>query len=370
MKIVSLSYARNNDYKDPESWISRIESATRVLEAMAGLAEVVSVHCIGYEGIIRRSGLKYVFLQLSPVQILFPVRLHQLISDNRPDIVIVHGIIFSWQIILLRMKLGPEVKIFVQHHAERPWGGIRGVLQRLADSRIDTYLFAARDLAEPWIARGLIARANKVQEFMSASALFTPYDRASARQATHVVGERVYLWVGRLDSNKDPVTALNAFIRFAQKNRDATFYLIYQTSELVNTIKTIIDQHPEIQNNVHLVGRVAHADLRHWYSSADFVISASHYESGGLAICEAMSCGCIPIVTDIPAFRTMTGHGTVGLFFRPGDEDGLLDALLKSTTLDLEQEKRKVLDHFEKELSFEAIAGKLFKIVSLPRTGA
>ena len=368
MKIVNLSYARNNGYKDPESWILRIESATRVLEAMAGLAEVVSIHCIGYEGTLSRAGLKYVFLQQSRIQTLFPVRLHKLIKENRPDVVIVHGIIFSWQIILLRWELGPEVKIVVQHHAERPWGGIRGVLQRMADPCIDTYLFAARDLAGPWITKGLIARADKIQEFMSASSLFTPNDRIAARQATKVVGERVYLWVGRLDSNKDPITVLNAFIRFTQKNRGAKFYLIYQTSELVNAIKTLIGQHTELQYNVQLVGRVPHADLQHWYCSADFVISASHYESGGLAICEAMSCGCIPIVTDIPSFRTMTGHGTVGLFFRPGDEEGLLDALWKSTKLDLEQEKQKVLDHFQRELSFEAIAAKLFEIVSSPHT--
>lgn len=368
MKIVSLSYARNNRYKDPASWILRIESATRVLEAMAGLAEVVSIHCIGYEGTLSRAGLKYVFLQQSRIQTLFPVRLHKLIKENRPDVVIVHGIIFSWQIILLRSKLGPEVKIVVQHHAERPWSGIRGVLQRVTDRHIDTYLFAARDLAGPWIARGLIARADKVQEFMSASSVFTPYDTASARQVTKVVGERVYLWVGRLDGNKDPITVLNAFIRFAQKTRGAKFYLIYQTSELIDAIKTLIGQHTELQNNVHLLGRVPHADLQHWYCSADFVISASHYESGGLAICEAMSCGCVPIVTDIPSFKAMTGHGTVGIFFRPGDEDGLLDTLVKSTRLDLEAEKQKVLDHFQRELSFEAIAAKLFKIVSSPPT--
>src|SRR5690606_33339625 len=113
MKIVSLSYARNNDYTDPESWISRIASATRVLEVLARYADVVSFHCIGYEGTLRRSGMEYVFLQLSRLQSLFPLRFHRLIKGYRPDVVIVHGIIFPLQVILLRLQLGKNVKIVV-----------------------------------------------------------------------------------------------------------------------------------------------------------------------------------------------------------------------------------------------------------------
>lgn len=367
MRIVSLTYARRNDYVDPISWISRIESATRVLEAMSRHAQMVSIHCIGYEGALRKSGVEYIFLRLSRFQALLPFRFHRIVQNIKPDVVIVHGIIFSLQILLLRMKLGPDVRIVVQHHAERPWRGIRGLLQRIADNCIDTYLFAARDLARQWIAMGLIANTDKIGEFMSASSTFTPSDMISARQTTQVIGKKVYLWVGRLDSNKDPVTALKAFLRFAQKNRNATFYLIYQTLELSEALREIMDGHTELQNNVHMVGRVNHPELQHWYCSADFVISGSHYESGGLAICEAMSCGCIPIATDIPSFMTMTGNGNVGLFFRPGDEDGLFDALMKSDSIDLEVEKRRILDHFEKELSFDAIARKLFGIVSSPR---
>jgi len=198
------------------------------------------------------------------------------VRNTKPDVVIVHGIIFSLQIILLRMKLGRDVRIVVQHHAERPWGGIRGVLQRIADNCIDVYLFAAKALARQWIAMGLIANTAKIEEFMSASSIFMPYDSISARQTVQVIGERVYLWVGRLDSNKDPVTVLKAFLRFAQRNRNATFYLIYQTGEFIDALTKIMDDHPELQDHVHLVGRVHHADLQPWYCRADFVISGSH----------------------------------------------------------------------------------------------
>ena len=78
-----------------------------------------------------------------------------------------------------------------------------------------------------------------------------------------------------------------------------------------------------------------------WYNSADFIISGSHYEGSGVAVTEAMSCGCIPVVTDIPSFRSMTGQGKCGLLFKPGNEQDLLAALLKTKEMDMEIEKSK-----------------------------
>jgi hypothetical protein len=43
------------------------------------------------------------------------------------------------------MKLGKKVKIIVQNHAENPWTGWRGWLQRQASGSIDAYLFTPGD---------------------------------------------------------------------------------------------------------------------------------------------------------------------------------------------------------------------------------
>ena len=103
--------------------------------------------------------------------------------------------------------------------------------------------------------------------------------------------------------------------------------------------------------------------MQWWYSSADFIISSSHYEGSGVAISEAMSCGCIPIVTDIPSFRSMTGKGKCGLLYKPGDEQQLLNLLVKTKEMNMEAERAKVLEQFKKELSFEAIADKINKVI-------
>ncbi len=49
-----------------------------------------------------------------------------------------------------------------------------------------------------------------------------------------------------------------------------------------------------------------------YYNSADYFVLGSHYEGSGFSLVEAMSCGVIPIVTDIPSFRMMTNNGKIG----------------------------------------------------------
>lgn len=135
--------------------------------------------------------------------------------------------------------------------------------------------------------------------------------------------------------------------------------MIYQADELKPEIGKLIESNPDLQNAVEMVGEVPNKEMQYWYNSADFIISGSHYEGSGIAVCEAMSCACIPILTSIPSFRKMTGPGNCGLLYEPGNAGALLKALLKTTELDMEKEKANALQQFEQELSFKAIAEKI-----------
>jgi glycosyltransferase involved in cell wall biosynthesis len=139
--------------------------------------------------------------------------------------------------------------------------------------------------------------------------------------------------------------------------------MIYQEGELLKEVERKIDLDRKTSANIQLVGKVSRHELNAWYNSADFIISGSHYEGSGIAVSEAMSCGCIPILTDIPSFRRMSGMGNCGFLYRPGHDQDLLSALLKTKELDLSNEKEKVLRQFNDELSFEAIARKINRII-------
>jgi glycosyltransferase involved in cell wall biosynthesis len=136
--------------------------------------------------------------------------------------------------------------------------------------------------------------------------------------------------------------------------------MIYQTSELALEIGALLETSPE-NGPVILVGNKDHDELLYWFNSADFYISASHYEGSGTALCEAMSCGCVPIVTGIPSFRTIAGNS--GLYFEPGDADALFSLLKESIHRNLKDSKKTILELFRDKLSFKAISDRFQKIL-------
>jgi glycosyltransferase involved in cell wall biosynthesis len=57
----------------------------------------------------------------------------------------------------------------------------------------------------------------------------------------------------------------------------------------------------ELPSNVELLGRLGKAALKEYYSRAKYVLQLSIFEGFGCALCEAMLCECIPIVSGVNA---------------------------------------------------------------------
>ena len=82
--------------------------------------------------------------------------------------------------------------------------------------------------------------------------------------------------------------------------------------------------------------------MEDWYNSADFIISASHYEGSGVAVCrKPCHAGCIPILSDIPSFRAMTGEGSCGFLYPPWQSRSVVCTVAAYKTINREQEKKK-----------------------------
>lgn len=361
MKIVHVSYAATSGHHHPQQWLSVISFFTGIVTQMAQTHDVSSIHCIDYEGVVTHGGAQYHFLKVSRRHRLFAFKVNRCVKTLRPDVVIVHGLHFSWPLLCLRLMLGSRVRYFMQHHAERPVRYHKRLLARWADRFVEGYFFSSAALGKMWRDAGVIRDPAKVHEVMEVSSTFTVADPAAAKATCGVQGDPVYLWVGRLDQNKDPETLLKAFIDFAARHPSVTLYMIFTGNRLIETVRALA-----LKNilQIRLVGKVPHPEMEQWFNTADFIISTSHYEGSGVAVCEAMSCGCIPLLTDIPAFRMMTGDAKCGALFSRGDVGALVSVLEKSVTLDRKVERRKVLDQFAAKLSFEAIAAKINAVIS------
>jgi glycosyltransferase involved in cell wall biosynthesis len=360
MNIIHLSYARCQEQYDPVAWLNHINFFTGILDSMKERATVKSIHCISYEGVLQRQGVEYHFLNLTKWEGIFPFRINKYIKDLHPDVVIVHGLVFPWQLLLLRFMLNNQVKIVVQHHAEKPLRFHKKFLQKIADRYIQAFFFASKDLATPWIKAGQLKSTSKVHEVMEVSSIFYPIEELQKATPDYAT---TYIWVGRLDANKDAFTLIRAFKEFVAINPEVKLYIIFRGNMLLRETKQLLFEGGPT-DQITLLEDVNHHELLQWYNQAAFVISTSHYEGSGTAVCEAMSCGCIPILTNIPSFRMMTNHGMVGFLFEPGNSTELKNILIKSTQVNVMEEQKRVLYQYESTLSFNAISDKMLHVIN------
>ena len=355
MRFIFASYVRTSDLDDPAGWIKRTRAYAGIHKLLAIDHEVISIEQINFEGKYFENGVNYHFVRLSKTGRYLPEKLHRYIKSLTPDVVVIHGLHFPLQVIQLRYRLGKNVKIIIQNHAEKPFMGIKKYFQRWADKYVDAYFFASRDMGLDWVKKGNLASPQKIHEVMELSSVFYPISKREAKIQTGANGEPVFLWVGRLNENKDPMNVVRAFLQFVEIHPAARLYMIYHTSELLPEIIHLLKHHSN-KDAVSLIGEVPNEELLYWYNTADFVISGSYYEGSGTAICEAMSCGCIPIVTDIFSFRMITENGNCGFLYEAGNQHALLTALLNTPGIDREQKRNACLRYFASNLSFEAIA--------------
>lgn len=362
--IVNLVFDRNAG--DPQSLVDRYPSLTGFAEALARAGVETRVVQRSPDFDCRKTspaGVEYSFV--TDDESAFPATSFEgaaVVEDvflSAADIVHVNGLMFPAVVDALRDKLPPSTPIVVQDHAgTRPPGAIGRTLnpswRGLAEA--DAYSFTATANATPWREAGLLNRTAPIFEIVEAGTALWPVPRGEARARTQLSGDPLLLWVGRLNQNKDPLTVLGGVARVFEQMPDAELCMVYNDATLEADVRRVIDRWPQLRERVTLTWRVPHDSMPLYYSSSDFYVSGSHQEGSGYALIEAMACGVIPIVTDIPPFRVIAGD--CGVRWSPGDAASLADALVAAARLDREREVARVREHFERELTWDAIAAK------------
>jgi glycosyltransferase involved in cell wall biosynthesis len=353
MKIVSVGYSSSPEYSDPQKWLDRISFYTGVLTELAKEHEVHSIERINWEGQLSRRGVQYHFIRIKGRVTRLPVKIHRRIRAIDPDLVLVNGMNFPLQLLQLKKYISSEARILVIHRAERPMKGLKGFLQRYAARITDGYLFSTAVHAGEWETAGIIRKPEQTIEILQVSSIFTKINKDVARRRLQISTRRVFMFVGNLNENKDPLTVAKAFVLYAREYPDSILYIIFQSEELLPELKSIAAGSASIV----ILGKVAHEELGTWFSAADYLISGSHREAAGLAVIEAMSCGCIPILTSIPSFRKIAGN--TGIFFEAGNLESLCASLRQTETEDITVLSNNCVRRFTDELSFPAISRQM-----------
>lgn len=359
LKVIDLVYYSHKDLDNPQRVLEIHAPATGFAPFIKDKVDIQFVKHLNYEGKENINGIKYSFFKSRNWFWYIPFKTHRYIKSQQPDIVIVEGLIFPWQLIILKWQLRKKVKIIVQHHGEKPFTGIKRSFQKFADKFINTYLFTSYGNSKIWIDNNVIKDVAKCKELLEASTYFTRQDKTKSKERIGITGTNNFLWVGGLDKNKDPLTLLEGFEKYIIHNPSTKIYIIYQDETLLIEIEKIIAGSINLKNAVHLIGEIDHKELVYWFSAADFYVSCSHKEGSGYALLEAMACGCIPIVTDIPSFKKMTSNGKVGYLYPAGNADALLLTLKQASAISFYEKSAEVEKHFKEYLSFKNIADEL-----------
>jgi glycosyltransferase involved in cell wall biosynthesis len=96
----------------------------------------------------------------------------------------------------------------------------------------------------------------------------------------------------------------------------------------------------------------------------------SHHESAGYALIEALACGATPIVSDIPSFRRLTGGGSIGALAPVGDAAAFARALVDLAARPRAVLRRQAVEHFARDLPFDAVGARLLEIYAALVRGA
>lgn len=360
LRVVLVNYGHHREITRTADLLDRYETLTGWAEGLTSWgAHVVVVQGFGHHEVVERGGIRYEFVagrfapSLSPYRI--PRGLHHAIRRQRPDVVHMNGLLYPLQAWALRRQLPRATVLVGQFHAEGRRRGVVGRAQRWGLRAFDGFLFTSAAQARPWRREGFIQTGQPVFEVVEGSTFFQRQDRPVARERSGWQGSPILLWVGNLNLNKDPMTVLAGFEGLLKRRPRARLYMVYAGSELLPRVQERLETRPRLSQAVTLVGAVPHAELEDLFNSADYFVLGSHHESAGYALIEALACGVVPVVSDIPSFRKVTRGGALGALWPPGDTGALGRALSEVVEKPLEPLSRSARRYFEEHLSYRAI---------------
>ena len=352
------------DIDDPDEFLNAIFSLTDWCEGLASDAhyKISAIIRFPIAAKVHRNGVHYQFVNdhYGPALRFWqiPKKLHQKVTDLAPDIIHAHNLNKVLAHHHLLKLLQPKQSFVLQNHAERPRYWLQSLVQRLVYQKVDAFLFTAKGQESIWIKKKIIA-SHQVHFVLEASNHFERTTRALAQKITEIKGDPVFLWVGNLNQNKDPLTILAALSNLFQEYPEAQLYMIYRFAPLIQEVTAFIQSQPALKGRVHLLGPKDRADLPNYYNSAHYFMLGSHQEGSGYSALEAIACGCVPILTNIPSFQLMTNNGKIGQLWPCGDKAALEQATHAALQVPWKKASTQCTEHFEEHLSYPVLFKKV-----------
>lgn len=379
--IANPYYNVTSATESPADFLGRMLLLQEVPAALAAAGHKVDVvQLFPTEASFKATGVTYHFIRPAPIERAWATtaslvkgrtwtrhvpaaRAIRRALSLQPDVIHFHRLTLGTTLFLLQLLRGNDGPAIVgQYHGDRLTSGwLAHKFQEAGLSRLQKALFPRREAAEPFLRQGLLEE-DQILEFPGRSTRLTMKSRPQARQVTGMHGSPIFLLYADLEPDRDPMTAVLGFQKLLESWPKAQLYICYNGDQLLTQLRAYVVADPVLAPHVHFRSQLPGQSPEAIFNSADFLLQTDRLANNGHAVLEAMACGVIPVVSDIPLFRKLVDHGRCGFLFPQGDALALSKEVLSFSRGKIAGRAALVHDWFEAAYSYEAMAGLLLDI--------
>jgi glycosyltransferase involved in cell wall biosynthesis len=167
--------------------------------------------------------------------------------------------------------------------------------------------------------------------------------------------ENMVITVGSISDSTIGKKGFDVFVKTAKLVSDAMFVLVGKYDNSIESLKEIAS------SNVVFTGFLPDEKLLEYYQKAKVYCQLSVQESFGVALAEAMSCGCIPVVSKAYSLPEVAGDSG---FYVPCDPEKIANAIRIALISDNSKARKRVVKSFSLEKREQRLVDEIIEVMT------
>lgn len=309
-----------------------------------------------------------IYLFVVPFYLLYQfISLRKIVKNEKIQIIHAHWLIpQGFLAVLYKTFVNRDIKIVATAHGadiNSFDNNIGNGLKRYILKRIDQLSVVSNALKKKAIGIGY---NNEVHVFPMGidTKLFAPDKKDDSVKVKYKITGNFLLFVGGIIERKGIKYLIQAMPAVIKQFPDAKLLVIGEgnlTNEMSELAKRL-----NISDNIIFTGPIPHDDLPPYFATADLFILPSLSEGFGLVIIEAMSCGTIPLTSDLLPIHDIIVENKTGFFVKKQEINDLADKIiyLLNKLPELQKMKPDIRNFVMKNYDWSIVSGNYSGLLS------